>query len=276
MRPAAPILSLRACRRLHSRNERTRSGRFLAEGIRPVTAALESRIPVEIVLYAPDLLRGGHGLAALEVARSRDIPCLRLTNPEFASLTTREHPQGIACVGRQSWSKLEQLAHTESPVVALYAPQDPGNLGTILRTCDATACSGVILIGEAVDPWHPAALRAAMGATFSIGIIRCDVSTFATWARNQRLPVIGTSDRAPADYAMYPFPEPFVLLMGSERQGLPPELEGTTDALVRIPMAGDVDSLNLAVATALVLYEARNQQTRAREAQIGTRERQAL
>lgn len=266
MHSTAPILSLRACRRLHSKKERTRSGLFLAEGIRPVTAALESRIPVELVLSAPDLLRGNHGLAVMEMARSRDIPCLRLTNSEFASLTTREHPQGIACVGRQSWSRLEQLAHADSPVVALYAPQDPGNLGTILRTCNATACSGVILIGETVDPWHPAALRAAMGATFSIGIARCDDASFTTWARNQHLPIIGTSDRAPADYAMYPFPNSFVLLMGSERQGLPPELEKTAAALVRIPMAGEVDSLNLAVATALVLYEARNQRTRANQA----------
>ncbi len=263
MRSTPSTLSLRACRRLHSKKERTRSGLFLAEGIRPVTAALESRISVELVLFAPDLLRGTHGLAVLETARARDIPCLRLTNPEFTSLATREHPQGIACVGRQSWSSLDHLGTIHSPVVALYAPQDPGNLGTILRTCNATACSGVILIGEAVDPWHPAALRAAMGATFSIGLARCDATSFTTWARNQRLPIIGTSDRAPADYAMYPFPESFVLLMGSERQGLPPELEETADALVRIPMAGEVDSLNLAVATALVLYEARNQRTRA-------------
>lgn len=263
MRPAAPILSLRACRRLLSKRERTRSGRFLAEGIRPVTAALESRIPVDLILYAPDLLRGNHGLAVLEMARSRDIPCLHLTNTEFASLASREHPQGIACVGRQSWSSLGHLEHAESPLVALYAPQDPGNLGTILRSCNATACSGVILIGEAVDPWHPAALRAAMGATFSIGLARCDVASFVVWARNQRVPIIGTSDRAPADYAIYPFPEPFVLLMGSERQGLPLELEETATALVRIPMAGEGDSLNLAVTTALVLYEARNQRARA-------------
>ncbi len=182
MRPAASTLSLRACRRLHLKKERTRTGLFLAEGIRPVTAALESGIPVEALLFAPDLLRGSHGLAALEMARSRGIPCLRLTNPEFSSLATREHSQGIACVGHQSWSSLDHLETSRSPIVALYAPQDPGNLGTILRTCNATACSGVILIGEAVDPWHPAALRAAMGATFSIDIARCDATAFTAWA----------------------------------------------------------------------------------------------
>lgn len=263
MHPAAPPVSLRACRRLHSRKERARSGRFLAEGIRPVTAALQAGMSIELVLYAPDLLRGDHGLAALEVAQLRNIPCLRLTPREFESLATREHPQGIACVGRQAWASLDRLAHATSPIVALYAPQDPGNLGTILRTCDAAGCGGLILIGDAVDPWHPWAIRAAMGATFGIPIVRCDVPAFAAWAGAHHLPVVGTSDRAAADYAAHPFPESFVLLMGSERQGLPRALEATTDVLVRIPMAGAVDSLNLAVATALVLYEARNQRTRA-------------
>lgn len=264
MSAAPSVISLRTCRRLHSRKERARSGQFLAEGIRPVIAALESRIPVEAVLYAPDLLHGDHGLAALDTARRRNIPTVRLTEREFESLATREHPQGIACVGRQTWSSLDRLGRASSPIVALYAPQDPGNLGTILRTCDAAGSAGLVLVGDAVDPWHPWALRAAMGATFSLPIVRCDVPAFSAWVSANRLPLIGASDHAAADYAAHPFPPSFVLLMGSERQGLPPALERATDVLVRIPMAGSVDSLNLAVATALVLYEARNQQVRPR------------
>ncbi len=263
MRPAAPQISLRTCRRLHSRKERRQTGLFLVEGIRPVRAAIESAHTIELMLFAPDLLRGGYGQDTVDMARARSIPCMPLTAQEFASVSSRENPRGIACVGRQSWVSLDQMAQPASPVVALYAPQDPGNLGTILRSCDATACSRVILIGDAVDPWHPAALRAAMGATFGMRLAQCDIAMFIAWARNQQLPIIGTSDRAPADYAMYPFSAPFVLLMGSERQGLPRELENIADDLVRIPMAGDVDSLNLAVATALVLYEARNQRARA-------------
>jgi TrmH family RNA methyltransferase len=263
MHPVSPTVSLRACRRLHSRKERARSGRFLAEGIRPVTAALQAGIAIEAIVHAPDLLRGDHALAALELARRRNIPCLRLSPREFESLATRDRPQGIACVGRQAWSRLDHFAHTTAPIVALYAPQDPGNLGTILRTCDAAGCGGIILIGDAVDPWHPWALRAAMGATFSLPLVRCDVPAFVGWARGQARPLIGASDRAAADYAAYAFPESFVLLMGSERQGLPRELEAATETLVRIPMAGAADSLNLAVATALVIYEARNQRTRA-------------
>jgi TrmH family RNA methyltransferase len=261
MRATTPTLSLRACRRLHSRKERRKTGLFLVEGIRPVRAALESPNHVELVLFAPDLLHG-HGEEVVDLARARGIPCTAVSAREFASLSSRDNPRGIACVGRQRWVDLDELTTIGGPVVALYAPQDPGNLGTILRTCDATGCGEVILIGDAVDPWHPAALRAAMGATFGLSLAACDVPAFVEWAGGQRLPVVGTSDQAGTDYATHRFESGFVLLMGSERQGLPPALEEIATAMVRIPMAGSVDSLNLAIATALVLYEARNQRAR--------------
>ncbi len=262
MRATAPTLSLRACRRLHSRKERRQTGLFLVEGIRPVRAALESSHRIELVLHVPDLLRGEYGQETVDLARTRGIPCTAITTREFASISNRENPRGIACVGHQRWCCLDELSRSAGPVVALYAPQDPGNLGTILRTCDATGCAGVILIGDAVDPWHPAALRAAMGATFDLPLVACDIPAFLGWAGERRLPVIGTSDRSATDYATHRFERSFVLLMGSERQGLPSKLEDIASTMVRIPMAGSVDSLNLAIATALVLYEARNQRVR--------------
>jgi TrmH family RNA methyltransferase len=269
VRTVTPSLSLRACRRLHSRKERRETGRYLVEGIRPVRAALESPQPVELVLYAPDLLGGSYAWEAVDLARARGVPCQAVTRQEFASISTRENPRGIACVGRQSWIDISSMTSADAPLVALYAPQDPGNLGTILRCCDATGCGGVILIGDAVDPWHPAALRAAMGATFAIPLAQCDVASFAAWTNRQPLPVIGTSDQAATDYATHTFPRAFVLLMGSERQGLPPELVNGATTMVRIPMAGQVDSLNLAIATAVVLYEAGNQQRRQQYATRG-------
>jgi TrmH family RNA methyltransferase len=266
MHPAAPSISLRAYRQLHSRKERARTGMFLIEGIRQVATAVQAQIQIEALIFAPDLLRSGFGYQMVDDARARGIPCINATRKEFASLSQREHPQGLACVGRQQWAQFADLEACEGEgVAALYAPQDPGNVGTILRVCDAADYAAVILIGEAVDPYHPTALRAAMGATFSRLLIRCSISEFITWAGNQPRPIVGTSDRAAVDYAAYPFSLPFVLLMGSERQGLPPELELLTDTMVRIPMSGRVDSLNLAVATALVLYEARNQHRHGRE-----------
>lgn len=264
MRTTSPPLSLRACRRLRSRKERRQTGRFLVEGIRPVRTAIESSHHIELVLHAPDLLGDGYGQETVELARAMGIPCTSVSAKEFASISSRENPRGIACVGRQRWVDLDDRIPDNGPVVALYAPHDPGNLGTILRTCDATGCDRVVLIGDAVDPWHPAALRAAMGATFRMSIASCDTGSFVAWVEEQRLPIIGCSDRAETDYATHPFERSFVLLMGSERQGLPPELETIATSMVRIPMAGAVDSLNLAIATALVLYEARNQRVRGR------------
>ncbi len=262
MRTTSPPLSLRACRRLRSRKERRQTGLFLVEGIRPVRTAIESPNRIELVIHAPDLLGDGFGQETVDLARARGIPCTAVTPKAFASISSRENPRGIACVGRQRWVDLDAPVMHDGPVVALYAPQDPGNLGTILRTCDATGCDRVVLIGDAVDPWHPAALRAAMGATFRLSLSACDAGSFADWVDRLLLPVVGTSDRAGTDYATHSFARSFVLLMGSERQGLPAELEQVATTMVRIPMAGAVDSLNLAIATALVLYEARNQRVR--------------
>lgn len=256
------VISLRECRRLHSRKERRATGRFLVEGIRPVRAALTSRAQIEVVLYVPDLLRNGYGQETIDLARARHIPCQALTPSQFASIATRENPRGIAAVGRQIWSRLDDLNYVAAPLVVLHEPQDPGNLGTILRTCDAVGAGGVILTGDAVDPWHPTAIRAAMGATFAVPLVRCEVEAVVQWATMRQVALIGTSDQAATDYAAHSYADQFVLLMGSERQGLPAELETISTTMVRIPMAGQADSLNLAVATSLVLYEARNQRTR--------------
>ena len=255
-------ISLRECRRLHSRKVRRETGRFLVEGIRPVRAALESCIAIEALLYVPEALRDGFGAATVDLARSRRVPCLPLTAQQFASISNRDNPRGIACVGKQSWTRLPDLSLEGGTIVALHEPQDPGNLGTILRTSDAAGVSGVVLIGDSVDPWHPAALRAAMGATFALPIAACGAEAFIAWTTSRGLPVVGTSDQAVTDYATHRYDDRFVLLMGSERQGLPFSLIEAAEVMVRIPMAGRADSLNLAVATSLVLYEARNQRLR--------------
>ncbi|MGB3329562.1 MAG: RNA methyltransferase [Thermomicrobiales bacterium] len=262
MSVSSPFISLRECRRLHSRKEREATGRFLVEGIRPVRAALQSSAEVEGVLYVPESLRDGYGRATIDLAMARNLPCLPLTASQFASISTRENPRGIAAVGRQAWSSLSQLTFATAPIVVLHEPQDPGNLGTILRTCDAAGAAGVVLTGNAVDPWHPTALRAAMGATFGIPLVRCDLMACIAWADALSVAIVGTSDRAATDYATHRYDDRFVLLMGSERQGLPASLEAIAETMVRIPMAGQADSLNLAIATSLVLYEARNQRVR--------------
>jgi len=161
---------------------------------------------------------------------------------------------------RQQWETLADVTLRRAPGwVALDAVADPGNLGTIVRTADAVGAEGLILLGESTDLYDPAALRASMGAIFAQRLVRSDVASFVAWKQEQGVFVVGTSDSATTDYHRFSYPQPLVLLMGSERHGLTPQLQASCDVVVSIPMHGRSDSLNLAVATAVMLYELLNQ-----------------
>ena len=174
----------------------------------------------------------------------------------FAGHLCRDGPQGLGAVLRQRTESLDQATPGgELYWVALDAAQDPGNIGAILRTSDAVGGAGLILLGNAADPYDPAAVRASMGALFAQRVVRADWDTFVAWKQQHGVAVIGTSDKAEQDYRGASYPTPLVLLMGSEREGLSPAQQAVCDRMVRIPMVGRSDSLNLAVATAIVLYE---------------------
>jgi RNA methyltransferase, TrmH family len=142
---------------------------------------------------------------------------------------------------------------------------DPGNLGTILRTNDAVGGRGVVLLDHSTDPYDPTAARASIGALFSQRLVKAGLDEFAEWKHRQSVPLVGTSGAAQADYQDYRYPQALVVLMGSEREGLDEKHLRLCDQVVRIPMVGRSDSLNLAVATAVVLYEVFNQKRRAKE-----------
>jgi len=133
--------------------------------------------------------------------------------------------------------------------------QDPGNLGTILRTSDAVGAQGIILLNHSTDPFDPAVVRASMGAIFSQIIVKSTFEEFSEWKTINQIPVVGTSGKADNEYRALNYPFPMVLLMGSERQGLSKEHYRICDEVVSIPMVGKSDSLNLAIATGVILYE---------------------
>jgi TrmH family RNA methyltransferase len=247
---------IKAIRALRQRKERDAGGRALLEGIRLVGEALQLGAAVERLIVAPELLRSSfaHGLVA--TAAGSGIPVMEVTANVFATLAQKEGPQGLAAVIRQRWHALDAVTLRDGPGwVALDGIADPGNLGTILRTADAVGAGGVILVGPTADPYDPEALRAAMGATFSLGLVRATPAELAAWKAGCGVPFVGTSDKATSDYRSVAYPTPLVLLMGSERQGLSAELTALCDLMVRIPMYGRSDSLNLAVATGIMLYE---------------------
>ncbi len=247
--------TIKALRSLKQRKARDEQGRYLIEGIRPVAEAIQCGAPLEMLIVAPDLLSSAFAHDVITTYAAEGGKILTVSAAVFTSLTEKEHPQGLAAVGRIRYTPLSELPSATVGWVALVEVADPGNLGAVLRTADGAGFSGIILVGATTDPFDPAAVRASMGALFSQPIVRTDWSNLLAWCRQQQITLVGSSDRGACDYRNAPYSRPLVLVLGSERHGLSDEQLADCDLVVRIPMRGRSDSLNLAVAAGILMYE---------------------
>jgi len=253
--------AVKAIRALSSRKQRDSTGRFFADGLHMVAAAVQQQADIETCVVAPELLTSAFGRELARALAQSSAHVIEVTADIFQSLAAKEYTQGLGIVARQRWQDLARIQLEAGQCwVALDTVQYPGNLGTILRTCDAVGGAGVILLGNTTDPYDPVAVRASMGALFSQRLVRASFLEFATWCQRHNVVVVGTSPAAALDYHAVAYQPPLVLLMGSEPRGLAHEQQALCDVMVHIPMVGWSDSLNLAVATGLVLYEIFNQQ----------------
>lgn len=260
--------TIKQIRKLRERKERQRSGLFFVEGLRIVGEALDSNWHIDRLIYSPALLSSLFGQQLIENFQTSGGRVLSVSEEVFLSLSSKEGPQGIAAVIHQKWAELEEIVPRDEEIwVALDSVADPGNLGTILRSNDAAGARGVILLDQCTDPYDPVSIRASMGAVFNQVLIRSNFQEFANWKKNHSVPVIGTSDKAKVDYHFFKYPDRMVLLMGSERLGLQEKHFAICDEMVAIPMRGKSDSLNLAVATALCVYEIYNKRRENRSPQ---------
>jgi len=248
--------TIKAIRALRHRKARQEQGRYFVEGIRIVTEAAVAHEYMERCMVAPDLLHSDHALAVVEQLRAAGVPVTEVTSLVFASISVKENPQGLGAVMRQQVQFLSDVdARHGLCWVALNEVRDPGNLGTVIRTAEAVGAGGVILLGDCADPYDPIASRASTGAIFSQPVVCASFEEFLPWATDPRLQIVGTSDAAAIHYREAGYGAPLVLLMGSEREGLSTAQQDACDMVVRIPMMGRSDSLNLAVATGVMLYE---------------------
>jgi TrmH family RNA methyltransferase len=246
-------------RALREKKGRRRQGMFIAEGLRILTEAREAgRLPA-ILFYASGTQ---HPLletlvAEVEAAHGDVIE----TNPDILhKLSGKENPQTVLGVYRGFGTSLSAMDRTSAPLwIVAQALRDPGNLGTILRTGDAVGAGGLILVDDCVDPFSVEAVRASMGALFTQKIAAAGWDEFIAWLRSGEGELIGTSLRAAQDYQQPQYRRPAFILVGNEAQGLPGDYEDVCDTLVKIPMFGKADSLNAAVATAVIAYEVVNQ-----------------
>lgn len=247
---------IKEIRSLRHRQEREQTGLFFIEGIRLVTEAVQLGADIRVLVVAPELLKSQFGQEVVRAEQERGTSCIEVTADVFRSLSVKDGPQGIGAVVRQRWESLDQVRLSNKDYwVALDAAQDPGNIGTIMRTGNAFGSTGLILLGNCADPHDPTALRASMGAIFSQRLVRASFADFVQWKQRYNYSVTGASKAAPYDYREASYRLPLVLLMGSEREGLSSEQQAKCDLMVSVPMVGRSDSLNLAIATGIVLYE---------------------
>ncbi|MGE5652753.1 MAG: TrmH family RNA methyltransferase, partial [Bacillota bacterium] len=227
--------TVKQIRALRHRKERDEAGTFFVEGIRLVGEALQMGASIQSLIVAPELLNSDFGQRLVTEQKAAGTHILGVTPDVFASFSSKDGPQGLAAVVHQNWTPLEQLQLGQELWVALDEVADPGNLGTIMRTADAVGASGVILIGRCTDPYDPSAVRASMGSIFAMTLVRVTYEEFQTWKRTFHYPVVGASGTGSVDYQEIRYPRPLVVLSGSEREGLHPELLALCDHLVRIP-----------------------------------------
>lgn len=244
---------------LSQKKDREETGTFMAEGLKLVIDALELGWTIRTLVYAqaakakPLVER-----AALKTVASGGL-VLEVNEKVLSSITRRDNPQMVVGIFDQQWRPLRDIKPSEGQTfVALDRVRDPGNLGTVIRTADAAGASGVILVGDSTDPFSLETVRATMGSVFATPVTKCTAEEFLSWKKSAGVSVVATHLAGSVDYRTIDYKKkPVVLLMGNEQSGLPDELAKKADQIARIPQQGRADSLNLAIATALMIYEAR-------------------
>ncbi len=245
--------AVKAARALHLRKERDETGLFLAEGLKIITEAVDLGRAPRLLLHGTEA--ADHPLLRRAAALSRET--VEVTPAILAKISRRDNPQTVLGVFEQVYTSLSDLEPMSARCwVALQAVRDPGNLGTIVRTADAAGCGGVILVGECCDLYSVEAVRASMGSIFAVPVARAGVDAFVAWRTTWPGPVVGTLLTATTDFRSADYRHPTLILMGNEQAGLSPELSDVCDSVVKIPMRGRADSLNLSVATGVMIYAA--------------------
>ncbi|HVY85035.1 MAG TPA: RNA methyltransferase [Caulobacterales bacterium] len=244
---------IKTLKALHQKKGRAETGLFLAEGARLASEAAELNIWPDVLLVAEAALERAQVRLLIDAAEVRGVRCVETNEALLTQISKRDNPQTVIGAYRQRLADLDALAGDF--VIALEGVRDPGNLGTILRTADSVGADGVVLLGPSCDPFSVEAVRASMGSIFAVPIARASFADLLAFKRTRGATLIGASLKGQPLDSEAPAPKRAIILMGNEQSGLPPEMEAACDWLVRIPMRGRADSLNLAVATAVMMYD---------------------
>ena len=248
--------TVKRLRSLRDKKARKEEGMFLAEGLRIITEARDSGMLPEIIMFSAEGAR--HPLASEIIAATEAAggDAIETTADILSKTSGKDNPQMLVAAYPQPPTDLFAIDRSSAPLwFVCQALRDPGNIGTILRTGDAVGAGGLILIDDSADPFSVEAVRASMGAVFTQQVAKAPWQEFLAWLRSEPSQLVGTSLNTNQDYLAAEYRLPCFLLIGNEQQGLPEAYEKECDMLVKIPMAGRADSLNAAVAAAVMAFQ---------------------
>jgi TrmH family RNA methyltransferase len=246
--------SIKLVRSLERRNGRDEAGLFVVEGIDYALKAMAHRFEPHLLLVDRDRAGNSSLNEIIAWASAEGAKIVSLPPALLARVSGLSNPQALILVCRQRWQPLDISFAGDTTILALYSIRDPGNLGTVMRTAEATAVTRLCLIEDSCDPFSPETVRASAGSIFAMDITALGRSEFMRIVKDWHGDVVGTHHSASERFRQ-PYRRPVLLLMGSESHGLPDDLTAACTKLVRIPMAPGVESLNIAIAAALMLYE---------------------
>jgi TrmH family RNA methyltransferase len=253
--PAAPVPQVLArIRALAHWKVRESTGSFWVEGVRQFVQAFDASYPFDTVVFSRRLLKSD--LAEMLVRRlgARGVRRVAVTPEQFRSVSMTERASGIGAVVRQRWTPLGDVP-VDRPLLVIESLRSAGNLGTILRTAEATGAGAVVFLTATCDPFAPAVVRASMGGIFHLRLVRTGYAHFATWAAARGVAVVGLSPEAPRPWTELDSAGPVAVVIGEGRGGLTPAGTALCGQMVRLPMCGRADSLNVGVAAGVMLYE---------------------
>lgn len=243
--------------KLRERRDRDEAGLFMIEGYREVRRALEKGVRPKEFYFCPEWFLGENEPALIDQVRATGAQLFELSKDAFAKVAYRERPDGLLAVAPQWKRSLTDLALTPEPfLLVVESIEKPGNLGTILRSADAAGCEAVIVCDAVTDIFNPNVVRASTGVLFSVPVVVSDSATVHAWLQTKGIRTAATTPHTMNIYTQTDLRGPLAIVMGSEQYGLSEFWMNGADVLVRIPMAGQADSLNVAMATIITLFEA--------------------
>jgi len=246
--------------KLRDRREREKTGLFLIEGYRELLRAADAQHPIEELFICPQLFLGTNENALIDQIAQNGAKILSCSLFAFQKISYRDRPDGLLAVAKQQQRHLKDLKLNDPPLlIVAEAVEKPGNLGTILRSSDAAGVDGVIVCDRCTDMHNPNVVRASVGTLFTIPVIETDSAQTLSWLREKGISIVAATPSATCSFTEADLSGPVAIAVGTEQLGLSEQWMNQADIQVRIPMHGVADSLNVATATTLLLYEALRQ-----------------